>query len=99
MLETQLRKVLATCSGPVFEASLALLASELERDVQDSKGVLIPSLRALAVISSLSIPRESRQFVWSFTLIQLPLHRHWATIPSNVGTHSQWSQTAPTTAR
>jgi hypothetical protein len=68
LLESQLRDVFATCSAPVFEALLAILATVLEREVQDSKGVLIPSLRALAVVSSLSIPRESRELYVTFTL-------------------------------
>lgn len=67
LLDNQLRNVFAACSGPVFESLLVILATVMEREVQDSKGVLIPSLRALAVVSSLSIPRKSRQFRLTFT--------------------------------
>jgi hypothetical protein len=59
-LETQLRDVFASCSGAVFEALLDILATVMEREVDDRRGVLVPSLRALSVTSSLTIPRECR---------------------------------------
>lgn len=33
----------------------------LEREVEDSKGILMPALRALAVVSALSIQRKSKR--------------------------------------
>lgn len=66
LLEGQLRNVFANCSGTLFEALLDILATVLEREANDRRGVLVPSLRALSVISSLTIPRECRnRHSWS----------------------------------
>lgn len=70
LLETLLRDVFSTASAPVFEALLTLLASTLEREVEDAKGLLIPALRALSVVSALSIQRkyEFRHTPFHFSL-------------------------------
>lgn len=65
MLESLLCDVFASASGPVFEALLTLLASTLERELEDAKGLLVPALRALAVVSALSIQRKYKPFLRS----------------------------------
>jgi hypothetical protein len=74
VLETLLRDVFASASGPVFESLLTLLASTLEREVEDSKGLLVPALRALAVVSALSIQRKYNLSSFRYPSLYLSMH-------------------------
>ncbi|KAJ9114638.1 hypothetical protein QFC22_005513 [Naganishia vaughanmartiniae] len=59
-LEVILQEVFASATEEVFGALLELLTRLLEREREDAPGVLVPTLRALNVVSRLTIPHTGR---------------------------------------
>ncbi|KAJ9095632.1 hypothetical protein QFC21_005504 [Naganishia friedmannii] len=61
-LEIILQEVFASATEKVFGALLEMLTRMLEREKEDATGMLLPTLRALNVVSRLTIPHTGRLY-------------------------------------